>query len=71
MKVTLTGRGEVDPAARFFKIHLAIAPFFVGDPRAPRFVEPGQFPQNPQHRMTLAETRQLGDVVLLRYLPHR
>ncbi|MGH3935043.1 MAG: RibD family protein, partial [Pseudonocardiaceae bacterium] len=52
------------------EIHLVIAPFFVGDPSAPRFVGPGQFPQNPQKRMVLAETRQIGDVVLLRYLPH-
>ncbi|HEU0087283.1 MAG TPA: dihydrofolate reductase family protein [Pseudonocardiaceae bacterium] len=51
------------------EIHLVIAPFFVGDPRAPRFVGPGRFPQHPQNRMVLAETRQIGDVVLLRYLP--
>jgi len=45
-----------------------IAPFFVGDPAAPRLVGPGRFPQNPGNRMTLAEVRQIGDVVLLRYL---
>jgi 5-amino-6-(5-phosphoribosylamino)uracil reductase len=50
------------------EIHLVIAPFFVGDRDAPRFVYPGRFPQNPEHPMTLAETRQIGDVVLLRYL---
>ncbi|MDT7712902.1 MAG: hypothetical protein QOG46_1591 [Pseudonocardiales bacterium] len=50
------------------EIHLVIAPFFVGDAGAPRFVHPGRFPQNPEHPMTLAETRQIGDVVLLRYL---
>ncbi|MGH3927329.1 MAG: RibD family protein [Pseudonocardiaceae bacterium] len=50
------------------EIHLVIAPFFVGDRDAPRFVHPGRFPQNPEHPMTLAETRQIGDVVLLRYL---
>ncbi len=50
------------------EIHLAIAPFLVGDPDAPRFVHPGRFPQNPEHPMALAETRQIGDVVLLRYL---
>jgi 5-amino-6-(5-phosphoribosylamino)uracil reductase len=53
------------------EIQLVIAPFFIGDPGAPRFVGPGQFPQNPQHRMALAETRQIGDVVLLRYLPRQ
>lgn len=50
------------------EIHLMIAPFFLGDPDAPRFVHPGRFPQNPEHPMTLAETRHIGDVVLLRYL---
>ncbi|MFN2479070.1 MAG: RibD family protein [Pseudonocardiaceae bacterium] len=50
------------------EIHLVIAPFFVGDRDAPRFVYPGRFPQNSEHPMTLAEARQIGDVVLLRYL---
>lgn len=50
------------------EIHLVVAPFFVGDPNAPRFVNPGLFPQNSTHRMDLAETRQIGDCVLLRYL---
>lgn len=50
------------------ELHLVFAPFFVGDADAPRFVNPAAFPQNPSHRMTLVETRQLGDVVLLRYL---
>lgn len=51
------------------EIHLAIAPFFVGDPDAPRFVNPGTFANDPAHRMTLAEVRAIGDVALLRYLP--
>lgn len=50
------------------EIHLVVAPFFVGDVGAVRFVNPGRFPQNPEHPMTLVETRQLGNVVLLRYL---
>ncbi|MGQ0773692.1 MAG: RibD family protein [Pseudonocardiales bacterium] len=50
------------------EIHLVIAPFFVGDVDAPRFVGVGDFPQHSGHRMALAETRQIGDVVLLRYL---
>jgi 5-amino-6-(5-phosphoribosylamino)uracil reductase len=50
------------------EIHLVIAPFFVGDSNAPRFVHPGRFPQNPEHPMTLTEARQIGNVVLLRYL---
>jgi 5-amino-6-(5-phosphoribosylamino)uracil reductase len=49
------------------ELHLVVAPFFVGDSRAPRFVDDGAFPWNADHRARLAETRQVGDVVLLRY----
>ena len=49
------------------ELHLAVAPVFVGDSAARRFVSDGQFPWHPHHRATLAEVRQLGDVVLLRY----
>ena len=44
-----------------------MAPFFVGDSRARRFVGDGLFPWGPDHRATLVETRTMGDVVLLRY----
>jgi 5-amino-6-(5-phosphoribosylamino)uracil reductase len=50
------------------ELHLVIAPFFLGDPRAPRFVGPGGFPQGPGRPMRLQEARPVGDVVLLRYL---
>jgi 5-amino-6-(5-phosphoribosylamino)uracil reductase len=54
------------------ELQLVVAPFFVGDSRAPRFVRDGRFPWNPDRRATLAEVRQIGDVVLLRYaLSHR
>jgi 5-amino-6-(5-phosphoribosylamino)uracil reductase len=46
---------------------LVVAPFFVGDSRAPRFVGEGAFPWHAGHRATLAEVRQIGDVVLIRY----
>jgi 5-amino-6-(5-phosphoribosylamino)uracil reductase len=49
------------------ELHLVIAPFFVGDSNAPRFVSDGRFPWNVDRRAALAEVRQLGDVVLLRY----
>jgi 5-amino-6-(5-phosphoribosylamino)uracil reductase len=49
------------------ELQLVVAPFFVGDSRAPRFVSDGSFPWNPGRRATLAEVRQIGDVVLLRY----
>jgi 5-amino-6-(5-phosphoribosylamino)uracil reductase len=49
------------------ELQLVVAPFFVGDSRAPRFVSDGHFPWNPDRRAELAEVRQIGDVVLLRY----
>jgi 5-amino-6-(5-phosphoribosylamino)uracil reductase len=49
------------------ELHLVIAPFFVGDSGARRFVGDGRFPWNPDRRATLAEVRRIEDVVLLRY----
>lgn len=49
------------------ELQLVVAPFFVGDSRATRFVSDGHFPWNPDRRARLAEVRQIGDVVLLRY----
>ena len=46
----------------------SIAPFFVGDPAAPRFAGPGQYPAGPAHPLHLAEARPVGEMVLLRYL---
>lgn len=49
------------------ELRLAIAPFFVGDDRAPRFTGPGVYPWRPAHRARLAETGQAGDMAVLRY----
>ena len=49
------------------ELQLVVAPLFVGDSRARRFVGDGRFPWNPRRRAELAEVRQIGDVVLLRY----
>lgn len=49
------------------ELQLVVAPFFVGDSRARRFVGDGLFPWGPDHRARLVETRSIGDVVLLRY----
>jgi 5-amino-6-(5-phosphoribosylamino)uracil reductase len=49
------------------ELQLVVAPLFVGDSRAPRFVSDGHFPWNPGRRAKLAGVRQIGDVVLLRY----
>ena len=49
------------------ELQLVVAPFFVGDSAAPRFVSDGEFPWGPKSRAELTEVRQIGDVVLLRY----
>ena len=49
------------------ELHLVVAPFFVGDSRAQRFVGDGIFPWNPERRAELTEVRRIGDVALLRY----
>jgi 5-amino-6-(5-phosphoribosylamino)uracil reductase len=49
------------------ELQLVVAPVFVGDSHAPRFVRDGAFPWNPGRRARLVDVRQIGDVVLLRY----
>ncbi|MFD0883448.1 RibD family protein [Streptosporangium algeriense] len=51
------------------ELHVVIAPFFVGDTDAPRFVNPARFPQDAAHRMRLVETLPIGDVIFARYRP--
>jgi riboflavin-specific deaminase-like protein len=74
-RLMVEGGGEVHTwfltAGLVDEMQIVFAPFFVGDPAAPRLVGPGSFPQSPENPMLLAETRQLGDVVLLRYLAGR
>ncbi|WP_150241968.1 RibD family protein [Nocardiopsis quinghaiensis] len=49
------------------ELRLAVAPFFVGEEDAPRFVVPGAFPHTFDAPMRLVEARSLGDVAVLRY----
>ena len=49
------------------ELQLTVAPVFVGDSGAPRFVRDGIFPWNPARRAELVDVQKLGDVVLLRY----
>jgi 5-amino-6-(5-phosphoribosylamino)uracil reductase len=49
------------------ELQLTVAPVFVGDSDAPRFVRDGVFPWNPGRRAELVDVRKIGDVVLLRY----
>ncbi|MFC7491057.1 MULTISPECIES: RibD family protein [unclassified Knoellia] len=49
------------------ELHVVVAPFFVSSSRAHRIVAEGPLPWNPSRRAHLAEVRQIGDVVLMRY----
>ncbi|HYQ65747.1 dihydrofolate reductase family protein [Actinophytocola sp.] len=50
------------------ELQLVIAPFFVGDSTAPRFVHDGRFPRTGGDRAVLASVATIGNVVLHRYL---
>lgn len=50
------------------ELHLAVAPFFVGEADAPRFGLPGVYPRTPDDPMTLAEVSRLGAMTISRYL---
>jgi len=68
--------GDVLAADLADELHLAIAPFFVADPMAPRLNLPASDPapasparpNGPSNPMTLAEARQVEEIVLLCYL---
>lgn len=70
-RLMVEGGGEI--LTRFLtagladELQLAVAPFFIGDPAAPRFVRPGVFPQSPVRPMRLGESSRIGEVALLRY----
>jgi 5-amino-6-(5-phosphoribosylamino)uracil reductase len=49
------------------ELQLTIAPVFVGDSEARRFVRDGVFPWNHARRAELVDVQKLADVVLLRY----
>jgi 5-amino-6-(5-phosphoribosylamino)uracil reductase len=49
------------------ELRLAIAPFFVADPAAPRFGLPAAYPQTAAHPMTLLSVRRVGEVAVHLY----
>jgi 5-amino-6-(5-phosphoribosylamino)uracil reductase len=49
------------------ELRLAIAPFFVGDPSAPRFALPARYPHTAANPMTLLSVRQVGEVAVHHY----
>lgn len=56
-------------AALADELQLVIAPLLVGQFDAVRMLGPANYPDGPAARLRLLETRQIGDVVLLRYAP--
>ncbi len=54
------------------ELRLAIAPFLIADPAAPRFPLPARYPYTPARPMTLLSLRQLGSTAVHHYrLPPR
>jgi len=49
------------------ELRLAIAPFFVADPSAPRFALPARYPNTAANPMTLTSLRQVGAVAVHHY----
>lgn len=49
------------------ELRLSVAPFFVGDPAAPRFGLPAAYPHTPANPMALVTARRVGDVAVLHY----
>jgi 5-amino-6-(5-phosphoribosylamino)uracil reductase len=49
------------------ELHLAVAPFPVGDSKAPRFLEEASYPFTSNRRMRLIGVEPIEDVALLRY----
>ena len=49
------------------ELRLAIAPFFVADPAAPRFALPAPYPHTAASPMRLVSVRRVGEVAVHRY----
>jgi len=52
-------------AGCFHQLRLAVAPFFVGRPDAPRFAGPAEYLHGPGRRLRLTGTSNLGNVAVL------
>lgn len=53
------------------ELQISIAPFFVGQERASRLLNPQSFPHNCKNPIHLRSVEQLGDIVLLTYFIDR
>lgn len=49
------------------EVHLAVAPFLLGERGGARFVHEAMFPQSPERPLQLVEARAIGEIVLLVY----
>lgn len=49
------------------ELQVAIAPFFVGDKNAPRFLVDGHIPFNEDNKLKLKDEMQVGDMTVLTY----
>lgn len=49
------------------ELQVSVAPFFVGEINAPRFVNAGAFVHDKDHRMKLENVEMIGDMALLTY----
>ncbi|GAB3657270.1 RibD family protein [Glycomyces tarimensis] len=49
------------------EVHIAVAPFLLGERGGARFVYPAAFPQSPQRPLRLVESRAIGEIVVTRY----
>jgi 5-amino-6-(5-phosphoribosylamino)uracil reductase len=49
------------------EVHVAVAPFLLGERGGARFVYPASFPQSPARPLRLVETRAIGAIALLVY----
>lgn len=49
------------------ELRLAVAPFFVADPAAPRFALPAPYPHTAANPMTLTSVRRVGNVAVHHY----
>jgi 5-amino-6-(5-phosphoribosylamino)uracil reductase len=52
-------------AGVFHRLRVAVAPFFVGDDSAPRFVRGARFVHNKNSRLRVTRARVLGDVTVI------
>jgi 5-amino-6-(5-phosphoribosylamino)uracil reductase len=70
---TLLVEGGTDILTQFLsegladELRLAVAPLFVGDAAAPRFVNPASFPHANDRRMVLKNVHTKGDTAVLHY----